>query len=96
MLHGMHALNAQHRMICTGCCASDAQHRMHCIGYNDNDNVVIRYYNKKLNVYKENILLNMLTLKVKLKANINLTFKNSERHRQAITLHCNTPSLGIT
>ena len=45
---------------------------MHCIGYNDNDNVVIRYYNKKLNVYNENILLHMVILKVKLKANINL------------------------
>ena len=100
----MHALNAQHRMFCTGCCASDAphwmhfmgcttsdvfhmdvQHRMHCIGYNDNDNVVNRYYNKKLKVYNKNILLNMLILKVKLKANINLAFKNSEKHRQAIT-----------
>ena len=51
MPHGMHALNAQHRMFCTGCCASDVfymdvLHRMHCIGYNDNDNVVNRYYNK--------------------------------------------------
>ena len=51
---------------------------MHCIGYNDNGNVVIRHYNKKLKVYNENILLNMLILKVKLKANINLAFKNSE------------------
>ena len=71
MPHGMHALNAQHRMFCTGCCASDAPHwmhnigcfshgcstsdvfhmdvlhRIHCTGYNDNDNVVIRYYNKQ-------------------------------------------------
>ena len=62
MPHVMHALNAQHWMFCTGCCASDTPHwvnnigyfshgcsayRMHCIGYNDNDNVVIRYYNKK-------------------------------------------------
>ena len=69
---------------------------MHCIGYNDNDNVVIRYYNKKINVYNENIRLNMLILKVKLKANNNLAFKNSEKHRQAITLHCITPSLEIT
>ena len=30
------------------------------------------------------------------KANINLAFKNSEKHRQAITLHCITPSLEIT
>ena len=105
MPHGMHALNAQHRMFCTGCCASDAPHWMLNIGcfshgctafgYNDNDNVVIRYYNKKLNVYNENILLNMLILKVKLKANINLAFKNSEKHRQAIILHCITPSLEI-
>ena len=29
----------------------------------------------------------MLILKIKLKANINLAFKNSETHRQAITLH---------
>ena len=29
----------------------------------------------------------MLILKVKLKANINLAFKNSEKHRQAIALH---------
>ena len=69
---------------------------MHCIGYNDKDNVVIRYCNKKLNVYNENILLNMLILKVKLRANNNLAFKNSEKHRQAITLHCITPSLEIT
>ena len=67
---------------------------MHCIAYNDNDNVVIRYYNKKLNVYNENILLTMLIPKVKLKANINLAFKNSEKHRHAITLHCITPGLG--
>ena len=90
MPHGMHALNAQHRMFCTGCCASDAHHwmhnigcfhmdAMHCIGYNDNDNVVVRYYNKNLNVYNENILLNMLILKVKLKANIDLAFKNIEK-----------------
>ena len=112
MPHGMHALNAQHRMFCTGCCASDAPHwmhnigffhmdvlrRMHCIGCNDNDNVVIRYYIcMYFNLYNENILLNMLiVLKVKLKANINLAFKNSEKHRQAITLHCITPSLEIT
>ena len=32
MPHGMHALNAQHRMFCTGCCASDAPHWMHNIG----------------------------------------------------------------
>ena len=38
----------------------------------------------------------MLILKVKLKANINLAFKNSEKHRQAIALHCITPSLEIT
>ena len=38
----------------------------------------------------------MLILKGKLKANISLTFKNSEKHRQAITLHCITPSLEIT
>ena len=38
----------------------------------------------------------MLILKVKLKANINLVFKNSEKHRQAITLHCITHSLEIT
>ena len=38
----------------------------------------------------------MLVLKVKLKANINLAFKNSDNHRQAITLHCITPSLEIT
>ena len=73
----------------------DVLHRMHCIGYNDNDNVAIRYYNKKFNVYNENKLLNMLILKVKLKANINLAFKNSEKH-EAITLHCITPSLEIT
>ena len=110
MPHGIHAPNAQHRMFCTGCCASDAPHwlnnigcfhmdvlhRLHCIGYNDNDNVAIRYYNKKLNVYNGNILLNMLILKVKLNANINLAFKNSEKHRQAITLHCITPSLETT
>ena len=36
---------------------------MHHIGYNDKDNVVIRYYNKKLNVYNENILLNIVKLK---------------------------------
>ena len=82
MPHGMHTLNAQHRMICIGCCASDVfhmdvLHRMHCIGYNDNDNAAIRYYNKKFNVYNENKLPNMLILKVKLKANINLAFKNS-------------------
>ena len=59
---------------------------MHCIGYNDNDNVVIRYYNKKLNVYNENILLNMLILKVKLKADITLAFKNSENIDKQ--LHC--------
>ena len=61
MPHGMHALNAQHRMFCTdavhrmhltGCTTSDVFHmdvldRMHCIGYNDNDNVVFRYYNKQ-------------------------------------------------
>ena len=29
----------------------------------------------------------MLILNVKFKANINLAFKNSEKHRQAITLH---------
>ena len=69
---------------------------MHCIGYTDNDNVVIRYYSKKLNVYNENKLLNMLILKVKLKANTNLALKNSEQHRQAITLYCITPSLEIT
>ena len=38
----------------------------------------------------------MLILKVKLEANINLAFKNSEKHRQAIALHCITPSLEIT
>ena len=38
----------------------------------------------------------MLILKVKLKANINLALKNSEKHRQAITLHCITLSLEIT
>ena len=38
----------------------------------------------------------MLILKVKLKANINLAFKNREKHGQAITLHCITPSLEIT
>ena len=102
--------HGQHRMFCTGCvhrmhligCTKsdvfhmDVLHRMHCIGYNDNDNVVIRYYNKKLKVYNDNILLNMLILKVKLKANINLAFKNSEKHRQTIALHCITPSLEIT
>ena len=97
---------AVHRMHLTGCTTSDVfhmdvLHRMHCIGYNDSDNLccnnVIRYYNNKLNVYNENILLNMLILKVKLiKANINLAFKNSEKHRQAITMHCITPSLEIT
>ena len=74
MPHGMHALNAQHRisvqdavhrMHLTGCTTSnafhmDVRHRMHCIGYNGNDNVVIRYYNKKINVYNENILLNII------------------------------------
>ena len=30
----------------------------------------------------------MLILKVKLKANINLAFKNSEKHRQTIKLDC--------
>ena len=98
---GCSVQDAVHRMHLTGCTTSDVfhmdvLHRMHCIGYNDNDNVVIRYYNKKLNVYNENILLNMLILKVKLKANINLAFKNSEKHRQAITLHYITPSLEIT
>ena len=98
---GCSVQDAVHRMHLTGCTTSDVfhmdvLHRMHCIGYNDNDNVAIRYYNKKLNVYNENILLNMLILKVKLKANINLAFKNSEKHRQAITLHCITPSLEIT
>ena len=38
----------------------------------------------------------MLILKVRLKTNINLAFKNSEKHRQAITLHRITPSLEIT
>ena len=38
----------------------------------------------------------MLILKVKLKANITLAFKNSEKHKQAITLHCITPSFEIT
>ena len=38
----------------------------------------------------------LLILKLKLKANINLAFKNSEKHRQANTLHCITPSLEIT
>ena len=38
----------------------------------------------------------MLILKVKPKANINFAFKNSEKHRQVITLHCITPSLEIT
>ena len=38
----------------------------------------------------------MFILKVKLKANINLAFKNGEKHRQAITLRCFTPSLEIT
>ena len=37
----------------------------------------------------------MLILKVKLKANINLAFKNIEKHRQSITLHCITPSLEL-
>ena len=83
--------DAVHRMHLTGCTTSDALHWI----YNDNDNVVIKYYNKKLNVYNE---LNMLILKVKLicKVNINLAFKNSEKHRQAITLHCITPSHEIT
>ena len=99
---GCSVQDAVHRMHLTGYTTSDVfhmdvLHRMHCIGYNDNDNVVIRYYNKKINVYNENILLTMLILKVsKLKANINLAFKNSEKHRQAITLHCITPSLEIT
>ena len=63
---------------------------MHCIGYNDNDNVEIRYYNKKLNVYNKNILLNMLILKVKLKANINLAFtiaKNIDKQLHCIASH---------
>ena len=98
---GCSVQDAVHRMHLTGCTTSDVfdkdvLHRMHCIEYNDNDNVVIRYYNKKLNVYNENILLNMSILNVKLKANINLAFKNSEKHRQAITLHYITPSLEIT
>ena len=38
----------------------------------------------------------MLILKAKLKANINLAFKNSEKHRQTITLHCITSFLEIT
>ena len=38
----------------------------------------------------------MLILKVELKANINLAFKNSKKHRQTITLHYITPSLEIT
>ena len=40
----------------------------------------------------------MFILKVKLKANINLALKskNNEKHRQATTLHCITPSLEIT
>ena len=42
-----------YRMLYIGCTTSDVfhmdvLHRMHCIGYNDNDNVVIRYYNKKI------------------------------------------------
>ena len=38
----------------------------------------------------------MLILKVKLKTNINLAFKNIEKYKLAITLHCITPSLEIT
>ena len=91
---GCSVQDAVHRMHLTGCTTSTVfhmdvllLHRMHCIGYNENDNVVIRYYNNQLNVYNENILLNMFILKVKLKANINLAFKNSEKHRQAITYY---------
>ena len=64
----------------------DVLHRMHCIGYSDN--VVIRHNNNILTAYSEYMLLNMLILKVNLKAKINLSFKSSDKNRHAITLHC--------
>ena len=92
---GCSVQDAVHRVHLTGCTTSDVfhmdvLHRMHCIGYNDNDNVVIGYHNKKLNVYNENILLNMLILKVKLKANINWHLriaKNIDKQLHCIASH---------
>ena len=46
--------------------------------------------------FQQNRVETQVVTVLKLKANINLAFKNSEKHRHTITLYCITPSLEIT
>ena len=46
--------------------------------------------------FQQNRVETKVVTVLKLKANINLAFKNSEKHRHTITLYCITPSLEIT
>ena len=47
-----------------------------------------------INVQQNRVETQVVTV-LKLKANISLAFKNSEKHRHTITLYCITPSLEI-
>ena len=46
--------------------------------------------------FQQNRVETQVVTVLKLKANINLAFKNSEKHRHTITLYRITPSLEIT
>ena len=46
--------------------------------------------------FQQNRVETQVVTVLKLKANINLAFKNSEKHRHTITLYCITPSLEFT
>ena len=49
-----------------------------------------------INFQQNRVETQLVVTVLKLKASINLAFKNSEKHRHTITLYCITPSLEIT